>query len=127
MTDLICCLYKISKTGLERYFMLLNTDSLEFALMQMWWTWRLQLKVGVNHMPKCLCSVTLFTTKSLKIIGGDTPKSLLAKIISFVLSGLNFTFHFSAHAEILSKSLFNISAVSAGLLAPTGALIVMMC
>ena len=41
-------------------------------------------------------------------------KFLFEKIISLDLPGLNLTFHFSAHLEIFSRSLFNIAAVSAG-------------
>ena len=38
----------------------------------MWWTCRPQLSVGVNQIPRCLCSTTLLTSKLLNVIGGDS-------------------------------------------------------
>ena len=106
----------MSSTGLERYLMLLRTESLEFALLEIYCTCRLQLKSDDKYIPKCLCSFTLSMGTPSKRIGGDIPKSLFENIISFVFLGLKFTFHFVAQSDILSKSLLRISVVSAGFL-----------
>ena len=56
--------------------------------------------------------------RSIKLVsktnGGELFKLLLENIRSLVLFGLNETFQVFAQTEILSKSLFSCSAVSAG-------------
>ena len=46
--------------------------------------------------------------------GGELFNTLFEKIIFFVLDALKVTFHFKAQLDIFCKSLFKISAVSAG-------------
>ena len=50
----------------------------------------------------------------LNIKGGELLSTLLEKIMSFDFAALKVTFHLLAHSEILIRSLFKISAVSAG-------------
>ena len=50
----------------------------------------------------------------LNISGGELFNILFVKIISLDFKELKVTFHLSAQVDILSKSLFNLFAVSVG-------------
>ena len=58
--------------------------------------------------------LTLSINLSLKMRGGELFNNLFENIMSLDFPGLKVTFHLVAHSEILSRSLFKISAVSVG-------------
>ena len=104
----------MSKVCLLKDFTYLKTDNLRFALRQTSSTCFPQSNVEDKYRPRCLCKFTLSINVPLNIKGGELFRTLFVKIMSFVFDALNCTFHFAAHKEIFSRSLFRICAVSEG-------------
>ena len=92
----------------------LSTDNFLLALRQMSLICTDQSRLEVRYTPRWRWVFTLSIKFSLKIRGGELFNTLFEKIKSLDFSALKVTFHNFAQLEILTKSLFSISAVSEG-------------
>ena len=102
----------MSSVLLVKYFTLLSIESFLLALKHTSCICAPHSNVDESIKPRCLCCVTCLTVSLLKIISGISVYCNLLNNMSLDLPALNLTFHVLAQCVILSKSRFNISAVS---------------